>query len=60
MHLLEGGIIRILEAIFAFGAIVCLLAVIPGTAYRLFRVLFEPDDEEHKPESQSPARNSRG
>jgi hypothetical protein len=53
---LQHGIIRVLETVFAFGALVCLLAVIPATAYRLFLVLFEPEEEEHKPESKSLAR----
>lgn len=32
-----------LAYMFAAGFIVCLLTVIPITAYRLFMVLFEPD-----------------
>jgi hypothetical protein len=56
VHVLEHGIIKILEGVFAFGALICLLAVIPSTAYRLFLVLFEPDEEEHKPESKPAVR----
>ena len=58
VHLFEHGIIRILEAVFAFGALICLLAVIPATAYRLFLVLFEPEEEEHRPESKPSIRRA--
>lgn len=58
VHPLAHGLIRILEVIFAIGGLVCLLVVIPATAYRLFFVLFEPKEEEHGPESQPPVRRS--
>ena len=48
---LVHGLIYLLEALFAFGTLVCLLAVIPVTAYRLFMVLSEPDPEEDHPTS---------
>lgn len=44
---LKEGLINILEWVFIFGALICLLSVIPVTAFRLFQVLFDQSNEEH-------------
>jgi len=36
--------VRLLEAMFVIGVIGCVSSVVPITAYRLFMVLFEPED----------------
>jgi len=37
-------LIRLLEVLFVIGVIGCVSSVIPITAYRLFMVLFEPEN----------------
>ena len=51
LALMVAILIRILERLFLFGAIVCAAAVIPITAIRLFGVLFESvtADEDRPP-----------
>jgi hypothetical protein len=48
--------IRLLEAMFVIGVIGCVSSVIPMTAYRLFMVLFEPED----PNEELPPVQNRG
>jgi hypothetical protein len=44
---IKEGLINILQWVFIFGASICLLSVIPVTAFRLFQVLFDQSSEEH-------------
>ncbi|HTC92300.1 MAG TPA: hypothetical protein VK699_02475 [Terriglobales bacterium] len=44
MNTLITFFVRLLEAMFVIGVIGCVSSVIPITAYRLFMVLFEPED----------------